>query len=149
VAWQGWLQIAVFAALVTAAARPFGAYIAIIVEGRGRIPQFLTAFEHGLYRLAGVDPAKEQDWVRYAFAVLCFHFFGIVVLYGLQARLPFNAQGLEAVAPDLVLNTAVSSATNTSWQSYAGETTLSYLSQMTGLTVQSFLCRPQPGSPWP
>ena len=140
--WQGWLQIAVFAALVTAAVRPLGAFIAEIVEGQARIPRFLTAFEHGLYRLAGIDPTEEQDWSCYAFAVLCFHFFGIVLLYGvqrLQAVLPLNPQGFEAVPPDLALNTAVSFATNTSWQSYAGETTLSYLSQMAGLTVQSFL----------
>jgi potassium-transporting ATPase potassium-binding subunit len=140
--WLGWLQIAVFAALVTAAVRPLGAFIAAIVEGQARIPRFLTTFEHGLYRLAGIDPTEEQDWTRYAFAVLCFHFVGIVVLYGMQrvqSVLPFNPQGLEAVAPDLALNTAVSFATNTSWQSYAGETTLSYLSQMAGLTVQSFL----------
>ena len=96
----------------------------------------------GIYRLAGVDPTKEQSWVRYALAVLWFHLIGIAALYGLQRIqhvLPLNPQGLDAVAPDLALNTAVSFATNTSWQSYGGETTLSYLSQMAGITVQSFL----------
>jgi K+-transporting ATPase ATPase A chain len=92
--------------------------------------------------LAGVDPGQEQSWIGYAVAVLCFHFVGIAALYLLQRVqnvLPLNPQQFAAVAPDLALNTAVSFATNTSWQSYAGETTLSYLSQMAGLTVQSFL----------
>jgi K+-transporting ATPase ATPase A chain len=142
VTWQGWLQIAVFAALITAAIRPLGAYVSRIVDGPFRVPRPLAAFERGLYRLAGVDPGREQSWVSYAIAVLCFHFVGIASLYVLQRVqnvLPLNPQQFGAVAPDLALNTAVSFATNTSWQSYPGETTLSYLSQMAGLTVQSFL----------
>jgi potassium-transporting ATPase potassium-binding subunit len=134
----GWLQIGVLAALVTAAVKPLGAYIARVVAGGGRF----TLLEHGIYRLAGVDPTKEQSWVRYTLAVLWFHLIGIAALYGLQRIqnvLPLNPQGLDAVAPDLALNTAVSFTTNTSWQSYGGETTLSYLSQMAGITVQSFL----------
>jgi potassium-transporting ATPase potassium-binding subunit len=98
--------------------------------------------ESGIYRLARVDPSKEQRWTGYALALLGFHLVGIAVPYGLlrlQNLFPFNPQGLDAVAPDLALNTAVSFATNTSWQSYSGETTLSYLSQMGGITVQSFL----------
>jgi potassium-transporting ATPase potassium-binding subunit len=140
--WQGGLQIATFAVLLTAAVRPLGAYIAGVVEGRLKWPQALLAFERGLYRLAGVDPTEEQGWTQYAVALVCFHFFGIVLLYGLQrvqGLLPLNPQQMGAVTSDLALNTAVSFATNTSWQSYAGETTLSYLSQMAGLTVQSFL----------
>ena len=140
--WQGWLQIAVFAALITAAVRPLGAYVALIVDGPLKVPRPLAAFERGLYRLAGVDPGQEQSWIGYAVAVLCFHFVGIAALYLLQRVqnvLPLNPQQFAAVAPDLALNTAVSFTTNTSWQSYAGETTLSYLSQMAGLTVQSFL----------
>jgi K+-transporting ATPase ATPase A chain len=142
VTWQGWLQIAVFAVLITATVRPLGAYVARIVDGPLKLPRPLAAFERGLYRLAGVDPEREQSWVGYAVAVLCFHFVGITALYLLQRVqnvLPFNPRQFDAVAPDLALNTAVSFATNTSWQSYAGETTLSYLSQMAGLTVQSFL----------
>jgi K+-transporting ATPase ATPase A chain len=139
--WQGWLQVAVFVVLLTVAVRPLGAYIAAIVEGEYRIPRFLVAFERGLYRIAGINPTREQAWTQYAFAVLYFHVFGIALLYGLQrvqGLLPLNPQNMGAVAPDLALNTAVSFATNTSWQSYAGETTLSYLTQMAGLTVQSF-----------
>jgi potassium-transporting ATPase potassium-binding subunit len=140
--WQGWLQIGIFAALLTTAVRPLGAYIAAIAEGRLRVPRVLLLFERALYRFAGIDPTREQSWAQYAIALLCFHFFGIALLYALQRvqGLPlFNPQHFGAVAPDLALNTAVSFATNTSWQSYAGETTLSYLSQMAGLTVQSFL----------
>jgi K+-transporting ATPase ATPase A chain len=140
--WQGWLQIGVFAAMLTAVVRPLGAYIAAIAEGQLKLPRALLAFERGLYRLAGIDPTQEQGWAQYAVALLCFHFFGIAVLYGLQraqSLLPLNPQQIGTVAPDLALNTAVSFATNTSWQSYSGETTLSYLSQMAGLTVQSFL----------
>jgi K+-transporting ATPase ATPase A chain len=140
--WQGWLQIAVFAALITALVRPLGGYIARVTTGEARIPRPLAAIEQGIYRLAGVDAAKEQSWVSYALAVLWFHIVGILALYLLQRCqefLPFNPQALDAVAPDLALNTAVSFATNTSWQSYGGETTLSYLSQMAGITVQSFM----------
>jgi potassium-transporting ATPase potassium-binding subunit len=99
-------------------------------------------FDNALYRLAGVDPEKEQGWIEYALALLSFHVFGILALYAIQRLqdwLPLNPQHLDAVAPDLALNTAVSFVTNTSWQSYSGEATLSYLSQMAGITVQSFL----------
>ena len=140
--WQGWLQIAVFAALITAVVKPLGGYIARSVDGSGRVQRALAPIENGLYRLAGVDPAEEQSWVGYALALLWFHLAGIVALYALQRvqnLLPLNPQQFDAVAPDLALNTAVSFATNTSWQSYGGETTLSYLSQMAGITVQSFL----------
>jgi K+-transporting ATPase ATPase A chain len=140
--WQGWLQIAVFAALITAAVKPLGGYIARNLDGSGRVPRVLAPIENGLYRLAGVNPADEQSWIGYALALLWFHLAGIVALYALQRMqnlLPLNPQQFDAVAPDLALNTAVSFATNTSWQSYGGETTLSYLVQMAGITVQSFL----------
>jgi K+-transporting ATPase ATPase A chain len=138
----GWLQIAIFAALVTVAVRPFGTLIALSVEGPGVLPRLFGPFERGLYRLAGVDPNQEQTWIQYALALLWFQLAGVVVLYGLQRLqnvLPLNPSGFDAVPPDLALNTAVSFMTNTSWQSYAGETTMSHLSQMAGLTVQSFL----------
>jgi potassium-transporting ATPase potassium-binding subunit len=140
--WLGWSQIAIFAVLVTAVVKPLGGYIARLVAGTDSVSSWVAPFERGIYRLAGVDPSQEQTWSRYAFAILWFNLFGIVALYGLQRMqglLPLNPENLEAVAPDLALNTAVSFATNTSWQSYGGETTLSYLSQMAGITVQSFL----------
>jgi potassium-transporting ATPase potassium-binding subunit len=145
----GWLQIALFAALIVAVIKPLGGYIAGIVEGQFRTPRPLGALETGIYRLAGIDPEREQTWAEYALSLMAFNLVGILVLYGLQRAqhmLPFNPQGFDAVPPDLALNTAVSFATNTSWQSYAGETTLSYLTQMAGITVQSFLSA-QPALP--
>jgi potassium-transporting ATPase potassium-binding subunit len=142
VTWQGWLQIAAFAAIVTASVKPVGGYILRSLDGRTWLARTAAPFENALYRLAGVDPEKEQGWVEYALALLSFHVFGILALYAIQRLqnwLPLNPQHLDAVAPDLALNTAVSFVTNTSWQSYSGEATLSYLSQMAGITVQSFL----------
>jgi len=140
--WQGWLQIAVFAALVAAVVKPLGGYIARIADGSSRVVRLFAPLETGLYRLAGVDPDEEQTWIGYAFALLAFHIAGIAALYALQRLqnvLPLNPQQMDAVAPDLALNTAVSFATNTSWQSYGGETTMSYLTQIAGIVVQSFM----------
>jgi potassium-transporting ATPase potassium-binding subunit len=140
--WQGWLQPAIFAVLTTVVVSPFGGYIASSLDGRSRLARLGAPVEKGIYRLAGVDPTREQSWAEYAIALLLFHVVGIAALYALQrlqAILPLNPQQFDAVAPDLALNTAVSFATNTSWQSYAGETTLGYLTQMAGITVQSFL----------
>jgi K+-transporting ATPase ATPase A chain len=139
---QGWLQIALFTALIVAVIKPLGGYIAGIVEGQVRMPRPVAAMENGMYRLSGVNPAQEQTWAGYALALLAFNFVGILALYGLQRlqhMLPLNPQDFDAVPPDLALNTAGSFVTNTSWQSYAGETTLGYLTQMAGITVQSFL----------
>jgi K+-transporting ATPase ATPase A chain len=140
--WQGWLQIVVFAALITALVKPHGGYIVRNVDGGGRVSRVFAPLERGLYRLAGIDPAEEQSWIDYALALLWFHLAGIVVLYALlrlQSLLPLNPQQFDAMTPDLALNTAVSFATNTSWQSYGGESTLGYLAQMAGIVVQSFL----------
>ncbi len=140
--WQGWLQIAVFAALVTAVVKPLGGYIMRNVEGGGRVQRACFPLERALYKLAGVDPERQQSWVDYAMALLWFHLVGIGALYAilrLQNFLPLNPQQMDAMTPDLAMNTAVSFVTNTSWQSYGGESTLSYLSQMMGLVVQSFM----------
>ena len=137
-------SVFIFAALATAAVRPFGRYILRSLDGRSRLARLAAPIEKCLYRLAGIDPAREQRWTEYAVALLCFHVVGIVALYALQRLqnlLPFNPQGLGAAAPDLALNTAVSFATNTSWQSYAGETTLGYLTQMAGITAKSTIGR--------
>jgi potassium-transporting ATPase potassium-binding subunit len=139
----GWLQIALFAAIVGVLTRPLGGYLARVYAG-GRTPlqPLIAPVETALYRLAGINPQTEQSWYGYAISLLVFHAAGIIALYGLlrlQPVLPLNPQAMTAVAPDLALNTAVSFVTNTSWQSYGGETTLSYLSQMAGITVQSFL----------
>ena len=122
--------------------RPLGFYMQRVFNGETTLlSPILRPVETALYRLAGIRPAEEQGWFEYALAFMLFHLFGIVLLYlllRLQDRLPFNPSGLPAVPPDLALNTAVSFATNTSWQSYGGETTLGYLSQMAGSGVQSF-----------
>jgi K+-transporting ATPase ATPase A chain len=142
---NGWLQIAIFFALILACAKPLGSFIATVIEGR---PNFLTPvlgpLERLIYRICGVHEDQEQHWTRYAGAMLAFSAFSAVLLYAiqrLQLWLPFNPQGYSAgnVSPDLGFNTAVSFTTNTNWQSYVPETTLSYFVQMTGLTVHNFL----------
>jgi potassium-transporting ATPase potassium-binding subunit len=139
----GWLQIAIFVAIVGLLTRPLGGYLARVYAGeRTFLRPLIGPIEAVLYRLAGVKPEIEQSWDRYTASFLVFHALGIIALYTLlrlQSVLPLNPQELSAVAPDLALNTAVSFVTNTSWQSYSGETTLSYTSQMAGITVQSFL----------
>jgi len=140
---SGWLQIALFVAIVGLLIRPLGGYLARVYAGeRTLLRPLIGPIEAALYRLAGVEPDVEQGWYGYTVSLLVFHAFGIIALYSLlrlQSVLPFNPQQLSAVAPDLALNTSVSFVTNTSWQSYSGETTLSYASQMAGITVQSFL----------
>jgi len=139
----GWTQIALFCAIIVALTPMLGAYLTAVFDGRRTLlSPVLRPVEAGLYRLAGVDPDREQHWLSYTVAMLLFHAAGFVALYGLlrlQAMLPFNPAGQGAVAPDLALNTAVSFLTNTNWQNYGGESTLSYLTQMFGLTVQNFL----------
>ncbi len=139
----GWLQIALFVTIVGSLTRPLGGYLARVYAGeRTKLQPLLRPIEIAIYRLSGVDPGVEQNWYHYAISFLLFHAFGILALYALlrlQAEFPLNPDSLPAVAPDLALNTAVSFVTNTSWQSYGGETTLSYASQMAGITVQSFL----------
>ncbi|MGD0026375.1 MAG: potassium-transporting ATPase subunit KdpA [Xanthobacteraceae bacterium] len=123
--------------------RPLGGYLARVYAGeRTPLRPLIGPVEKALYRLAGIEPQTEQSWYEYAISLLVFHAAGILALYGLlrlQSILPLNPQALTAVSPDLALNTAVSFVTNTSWQSYGGETTLGYASQMAGIAVQSFL----------
>jgi potassium-transporting ATPase potassium-binding subunit len=139
----GWLQIALFVAIIGLLTRPLGGYLARVYAGkRTLLHPLLGSIERLIYRLAGIDPASEQGWFAYAVSLLIFHAAGIVALYALlrlQSVLPFTPARLSDVPADMALNTAVSFVTNTSWQSYAGETTLSYASQMAGITVQSFL----------
>ncbi len=139
----GWLQIALFAVMVGLVTRPLGGYLARTYAGqRTPLQPVLGPLENALYRLAGIKPESEQSWLQYTISLLVFHALAIAALYALlrlQSALPLNPQDLANVAPDLALNTAVSFVTNTSWQSYGGETTLSYLSQMSGIAVHSFL----------
>jgi K+-transporting ATPase ATPase A chain len=140
---NGWAQIALFCGLVLLLTRPLGGYLDNVMAGRRTLlSPVLQPVERGFYRLAGIDPAEEQSWWVYARAMIVFHIVGFAFLYALlrlQDLLPLNPQGLSGVAPDLAGNTAVSFLTNTNWQNYGGESTMSYLSQMAGLSVQNFL----------
>jgi K+-transporting ATPase ATPase A chain len=140
---QGWLEIAVFVAIVAALVVPLGGYMARVFEGERTFAHpLIQPVEKLIYRVCGVDPAREQGWLGYALCFLAFHALGTLVLYGLlrlQGPLPLNPQHFPGLSPDLAFNTAISFVTNTSWQSYAGESTVSYLSQMAGITVFSFL----------
>jgi len=141
---NGWLQIAIFFLLILACAKPLGSFIATIIEGRKNfMTPVLGPVERLIYRICGVTENEEQHWTRYAGALLAFSAFSAVLLYviqRLQVWFPFNPQGYGAgnVSPDLGFNTAVSFTTNTNWQSYTPEATLSYFVQMAGLTVHNF-----------
>jgi potassium-transporting ATPase potassium-binding subunit len=139
----GWLQIAVTLALVLATILPLGRYMARLFMGeRTFLHPVLSPIKRGIYRAAGIDPAREQGWCSYAMAMLVFSAAGFISLYlilRLQGALPFNPAGLPGVAPDLAFNTAISFLTNTSWQAYSGECTMGNFSQMAGLAVHNFL----------
>ena len=138
----GWLQVLVFFAAIIAVTRPLGVFMFRVFEqGRAPLPRVLGRFERFLYRLSGVDPAKEQTWQAYAFALLAFSAFSLLVTYlfqRLQHVLPFNPQHLGPVEQGSAFNTAASFTTNTNWQGYSGESTMSYLTQMAGLAWHNF-----------
>ena len=140
---NGWIQIAIYCALILLFVKPFGAYMAHVFEGeRTFLSPVLRPVERAIYWICGVKEDEEQHWLTYALAMLLFSIAGFVTLYLLQRFqdvLPFNPQGQSAVEQSLAFNTAVSFVTNTNWQSYGGETTMSYLTQMAGLTVHNFL----------
>ena len=140
---NGWLQISLYCAVVVALVPPLGWYMTRVFNGeRTFLTPVLKPVEIVLYRLGGVDETREQHWLSYAIAMLFFHIGGFLILYALlrlQQVLPYNPQGMSAVPEDLAFNTAVSFLTNTNWQNYGGESTLSYLVQMLGLTHQNFL----------
>ncbi len=139
----GWSQIALTLALVLACAIPLSKFVAGVFDGeRNFLTPVLGPAERGFYRLAGVDPAREQDWCAYTIAMVAFSVAGFLSLYALQRLqnvLPLNPRGFDAVAPGLAFNNSVSFITNTNWQNYGGETTMSHLTQMLGLTVHNFL----------
>jgi len=140
---NGWIQIAIYCAILIAITRPLGGYMMRVFTGeRTFLSPVLGWLERGIYRLSGVNPNEEQHWLTYGFAMLAFSLAGFVVLYSiqrLQGELPFNPQHLPAVGPDLAFNTSVSFVANTNWQSYVPETTMSYLTQMMGLTMHNFV----------
>src|SRR5258708_24083239 len=139
----GWIQIILYCAIVVALVKPLGWYMTRVFNGeRTFLSPILPPVEAGLYWIGGVDERREQHWLTYTVAMLLFHVGGFLIIYALmrlQAALPFNPAEQSAVAPDLSFNTAISFITNTNWQNYGGESTLSYLVQMLGLTHQNFL----------
>jgi K+-transporting ATPase ATPase A chain len=140
---NAWIQLLLYLAVLLAAVKPLGWYMARVYKGKPcGLDGALGWLERLLYRLSGVDPEREMGWQGYTVAVLLFNLVGLVFLYvllRLQGVLPFNPQQLAAISPDLAFNTAVSFSTNTNWQSYGGESTLSYLTQMLGLATHNFL----------
>src|ERR1700747_256655 len=139
----GWIQILLYCVIIVALTKALGWYMTRVFNGeRTFLTPVLRPVEVALYRISGVDERREQHWLTYTVAMLLFHVGGFFIIYGLmrlQALLPFNPAGQSAVAEDLSFNTAISFITNTNWQNYGGESTLSYLVQMLGLTHQNFL----------
>jgi K+-transporting ATPase ATPase A chain len=140
---NSWTQLVAYLLALVVLARPLGRYMARVLEGRATpLGRVLAPLERACYRLAGVWPDQEMAWTRYAVAMLLFNAAGLLLVYVLQrfqGILPLNPQRLPGIAPHLAFNTAASFATNTNWQSYSGEATMSNLTQMLGLTVQNFL----------
>src|SRR5208337_3422703 len=140
---QGWAQIALYAFVIVLITKPLGGYMTRVFNGeRTLLSPVLRPVEAVLYRIGGVKEKREQHWITYTVSMLFFHVGGFLILYSLmrlQGLLPWNPAGQSAVAEDLSFNTAVSFITNTNWQAYGGESTMSYLVQMLGLTHQNYL----------
>jgi potassium-transporting ATPase potassium-binding subunit len=138
-----WFQLILYMVVLLLLAKPLGSFMAKVYQGEHTfLDRVLGPVERFIYRLAGVKPDEDMNWKTYAIAVMLFNAFGLLAVYAmqrLQAFLPLNPQGLGAITPDSSWNTAVSFASNTNWQGYGGEVTMSYLSQMLGLTVQNFV----------
>ncbi|MDI4634625.1 potassium-transporting ATPase subunit KdpA [Pelomonas sp. V22] len=137
---MAWTHLALYLGVLLLAAWPLSRWLTAVAEGR--LPRWMGAIERGLLRVAGVDAGAGMGWKRYAIALLVFNFIGVLAVYALQrlqAVLPLNPQGMGAITPDSAFNTAISFVTNTNWQGYGGESTMSYLTQMLALTVQNFL----------
>ena len=140
---NGWIQIALFGAIIIAITKPLGGYMTrVFSDERTFLSPILRPIERAIYAISGVDEEEDQHWLTYAIAMLAFTMAGFLSLYAiqrLQAVLPFNPQKFPAVGEHLAFNTSVSFITNTNWQSYVPETTMSYLVQMAGLTVHNFV----------
>ncbi len=140
----GWLQLMIFLGLLLLLTKPMGLYLVRVLDAKGKtfLDPVLGPVERLIYRCAGVDPEREHNWKQYGWALALFSLIGLLFTYALlrlQAHLPLNPQQLDGLSPDLAFNTAVSFATNTNWQSYSGESTMSYFSQMVALTFHNFV----------
>ena len=138
---HAWILLGLYLAILLAVVKPLGVYIAKVMESRGIALRWGQRAESWLYRLCGIHQDEEMGWLKYAFAILLFNVLGVLAVYTLQRLqqgLPLNPQRMVNLSPDSSFNTAISFATNTNWQGYAGESTMSYLVQMLGLTVQNF-----------
>jgi potassium-transporting ATPase potassium-binding subunit len=137
------VQYALYLVALVGLGYPLGLYMARVYTGESKVAdRLLGPLQRLIYKACGVRAEEDMTWKRYGAALLVFNVLGVVVVYGLQrlqASLPLNPDGLPAVGPEVSFNTAVSFVTNTNWQTYGGETTMSYLTQMLGLTVQSFV----------
>src|SRR4029077_10422376 len=141
---SGWIQFAIYLIALTLVTKPMGLYLMRVLDPNGGtwLDPVLAPLEGLTYRMMGVDPRKEHDWKQYTLAMLLFSLVGCLFTYAilrLQQLLPLNPQAFGAVSEHLAFNTAVSFTTNTNWQSYGGESTMSYLSQMVGLTFHNFV----------
>jgi K+-transporting ATPase ATPase A chain len=138
-----WIQIVVYLTVLLLLVKPIGSYMALVfADGPNKVTRFGARIERLVYRVAGVEPGEEMGWKKYALAMLLFNVLGMVAVYVLQRVqqwLPLNPEHFAAVSPDSAMNTAVSFASNTNWQGYGGESTMSYLTQAVGLAVQNFL----------
>jgi K+-transporting ATPase ATPase A chain len=139
---NGWLQFALYLVVLLLLVKPLGGYMARVFDGTSVVVRWCARLERALYRLCAIDPQESMDWRRYALALLIFNLLGALSVYALQrlqGPLPLNPQHMTAVSPDSSFDTAISFITNTNWQGYAGESTMSYLTQMLALAVQNFL----------
>src|ERR1700745_1126260 len=141
---SGWIQLAIFVIALALITKPMGLYLARVLRSNGRtwLDPVLRPLERGTYRVMGVRPDQEHNWKQYTLAMLAFSLVGCVFTYAilrLQNLLPLNPQRFAAVNPDLAFNTATSFTTNTNWQNYSGEATMSYFSQMVGLPFHTFV----------
>jgi potassium-transporting ATPase potassium-binding subunit len=139
---NGWLQLAIYLVVLLLLVKPLGLYMAGVFDGTGAVTRWFGPLERGLYKLCRIDAGASMNWKQYALALLMFNTLGALAVYALQrlqAYLPWNPQQMSAVSADSSFNTAVSFITNTNWQGYGGESTMSYLTQMVALGVQNFL----------
>src|SRR5208282_5740433 len=140
---NAWLQFALYVAALLLVTKPLGLHLVQVLDHQGRtwLDRLVKPFERVTYRVCGIDPGREQGWIAYTISLLAFSLVGMLATYFVlrfQDRLPLNPQGLPGLAPHLAFNTAASFTTNTNWQSYSGETTMSYFSQMVGLVIHNF-----------